>query len=349
MTTTKQDKIKDGKGSTAAAADVPSLETVARLARGAVARLRDRALPSPLVESEFLSQRFGCRVLLKCEQFLPTGSFKFRGAYNKLSNMSDSEKALGIVTASTGNHGLALATVASEAGIPITVHATQNASTRKIEAIRSLGAKVELHDADPLTVELLARRLASESGAVYVSPYNDVDVIAGQGGCAAEILDDGRKVDVVVVSVGGGGLLSGIGAVLRKEAPDVEVIAAWPENAQSLLHSMRAGRAVDFDETPTLADGTAGGVEPGAVTINLAHTLDPTPVLVSELEIARSMRDLAMGDGLIVEGSAALALAALEKCAPRLAGKTAVVVLCGKNIALEKFAAILADEDGGGS
>lgn len=347
MTTIKQGRKIDRDGGAVAAADVPSLKAVAGLARGAVARLRDRTPPSPLVESEFLSQRFGCRVLLKCEQFLPTGSFKFRGAYNKLSNMSAREKAAGIVTASTGNHGLALATVASEEGIPITVHATQNASARKIEAIKALGAKVELHDADQLSVELLACQLAAENGAVYVSPYNNIDVIAGQGGCAAEILDDARKVDAVVVSVGGGGLLSGTGAVLRTEAPGVEVIAAWPENAQSLLHSMRAGRAVDFDETPTLADGTAGAVEPGAITINLAQMLEPTPVLVRETEIARSMRDLAMGEGLIVEGSAALALAALEKCASRLEGKTVVVVLCGKNIALEKFEAALSAEEGG--
>lgn len=333
-------RSKDEEGAAA------SLSVVADLSRSAVANLRARAAPSPLVESEDLSRRLGCRVLLKCEQFLPTGSFKFRGAYNRLLALSAPERTNGLVTASTGNHGLALATVASEAGVPVTVHATQSASTRKIAAIKALGASVVLHDADPLTVELLARRLAGETGAVYVSPYNDRDVIAGQGGCAAELLNEDVRIDAVVVSVGGGGLLCGMGAVLRTEAPHVELIGAWPENAQSLLCAMRAGKAVPFNETPTLADGTAGAVEPGSITIDLARIIDPTPVLASEQEIIRSMKDLAAGDGLVVEGSAALALAALEKSASRLAGKTVVVVLCGKNIAPDMFNTVLALKEG---
>ena len=346
MTSGSKDLCKETDGAPAPAVADQSLAQVAGLARAAVARLRNRAAPSPLVESEHLSRRFGCRVLLKCEQFLPTGSFKFRGAYNRLSTLSAAGRSKGLFTASTGNHGLALATVAGEVGVPVTVHAARTASARKIAAITALGATVELHDADPLTVELLARRRAGETGALYVSPYNDLDVVAGQGGCAAEILDEGYHVDAVVVSVGGGGLLCGVGAVLRTEAPHVELIGAWPENAQSLLGSMRAGKAVPFQETPTLADGTAGEVEPGAITIGLARKIAPTPVLVKEPEIIRSMKDLAASDGMIVEGSAALALAALEKTAARLAGKTAVVVLCGKNIGLDKFRTIIAQEDG---
>ena len=145
-----------------------------------------------------------------------------------------------------------------------------------------------LHAADPLTIELEARRISERTGQVFVSPYNDLDVIAGQGTCGLEIIDE-AQVDAVVLSVGGGGLLCGVGAVLRTECPKAELVAVWPENAQSLFHSMRAGRAVEVEEFPTIADGTAGGVEPGSVTISLAGEIAPRSAVVPERDIASAM------------------------------------------------------------
>lgn len=323
-----------------------SLADIASGARRAAEALRVIAPVTPLLESGALSKQFGCRVLLKCDQMLPTGSFKLRGAFNKLLNLSQPERACGVVTASTGNHGLALATVAARAGVRVHVHASASASPAKLEAIRSLGAAITLHAADPLSVELLARREAEASGAVFVSPYNDVDVVAGQGGCAVEILDAEPEVDAVIVSVGGGGLLAGVGSVMRTKSPQTEVFGVWPENAQSLLCSIRAGRAVAFEETPTLSDGTAGGVEPDSITIELGRKIAPAPLLVSEDEIIAALRQAAISERFVLEGAAGVALAGLAQAARCVRGGTIVVVLCGRNIQLEKFLRVTRLEQG---
>lgn len=323
-----------------------SLAGIASQAQRATLGLRGFAPATPLIESPRLSEQFGCRVLLKCEQMLPTGSFKLRGAFNKLQELSQEECALGVVTASTGNHGLALATVARRAGVRAHIHATSSASPAKLGAIRALGAGVTLHDTDPLSVEIMARREAEASGAVFVSPYNDVDVIAGQGGCAVEILDAEPQVDAVIVSVGGGGLLAGIGSVLRTLRPRTEVFGVWPANSQSLLYSIRAGHAVEFAETPTISDGTAGGVEPGSITISLGREIGPTPLIVSEDEIIAALRQMAISERFVLEGAAGVALAGLAQAAPRVTGGTIVVVLCGRNIQLEKFLDVTKLEQG---
>lgn len=314
-----------------------SLADVASRAQRAAERFRAFAPATPLLESAELSAQFGCRVLLKCEQMLPTGSFKLRGALNKLLCLSPNERAQGVVTASTGNHGLALAMVARRAGVRAHIHATSSASPAKLGAIRALGAGITLHETDPLSVEIMARREAEASGAVFVSPYNDVDVIAGQGGCAVEILDAEPQVDAVIISVGGGGLLAGVGSVLRTVSPKTGVFGVWPANSQSLLCSIRAGHAVDFDETPTISDGTAGGVEPGSITITLGQEIGPTPLIVSEDEIIAAMRQVAVSERFVLEGAAGVALAGLSQAAPSVRGGTLVVVLCGRNIQLEKF------------
>lgn len=316
---------------------------LANNSRKALSALRRRTPASPLIESKVLSQLTNANVLLKCDQMLPTGAFKFRGAFNKLTSLSEAQRSMGVMTASTGNHGLAVATVAAERGINATIHAPEQASRAKLDAIRALGAKVVLHAADPLTIELEARRISEQTGQVFVSPYNDLDVIAGQGTCGLEIIDE-ATVDAVVLSVGGGGLLCGVGATLRTERPSAELLAVWPENAPSLFHSMKAGRAVEVEEFPTLADGTAGGVEPGSVTISLASKIAPRSALVPEREIAAAMRLLAHEERLIVEGSAALAVAGLLSSAKRFAGMTVAVILCGRNISFEKFEQALSAE-----
>ncbi|MBU1374942.1 MAG: threonine/serine dehydratase [Alphaproteobacteria bacterium] len=322
-----------------------TLADVAIAARDAERNLRTRTPASPLTHSTVLSRRYGCEVLLKCEHLLPTGSFKFRGGYTKLSGLSPEDRRRGVVAASTGNHGLALATAGRELGVPVTVHAPASASRAKLDAMAAQGATLVLHAGDPLTAELAARAAAVRDGLCYVSPYNDLDVIAGQGSLAVELLDQAERLDAVVVSVGGGGLLTGVGAVLAAQRPAVELIGAWPANAVSLLRSMEAGHAVAVDEGPTLSDATAGGVEPGAVTVGLAAALSPTCVEVAEARIAAGMRLLAEHEHWIVEGAAGLALAGLEACAGRLTGQTVAVVVCGRNITLDRFLGAIAAAD----
>ncbi len=323
----------------AAAQLIPKL---ALASQDAAARLRKIVAPSPMFPSHWLSKRFGCNVLLKCEHLMPTGSFKFRGAYNRVALLSDVERQAGVVAASSGNHGLGLAVAARRHGIPVEVHTPAGASPAKLEAIRAQGARLVMHDGDCLVAERAARAAAKQSGASYVSPYNDPHVIAGQGGMAIEMLRQAPELDAVVLSVGGGGLMSGVGAVLAHFNPQTELIGAWPANATSLLRSIEAGRAVPVVELPTISDATAGEVEPESITIGLGMALKPSMVEVSEARITAAMRMLAEDEHWIVEGAAGLALAGLEACAERLAGKTVAVVICGRNIAFDRFLAAVA-------
>jgi threonine dehydratase len=314
-----------------------AIEDLAVASERAAAGLRSVTPPSPLVESAALSQRFGCRVLLKCEHLLPTGSFKFRGAHAKISTLDPAQAAAGVVAASSGNHGLGVALAARINGIAATIHAPAGASRAKLDAIERLGAALVLHDGDCLAAESAARAEAANAGACYISPYNDLAVIAGQGGAAVEMLDQCGSIDAVIASVGGGGLLCGIGAVFANRSPATELVGAWSDHATPLLRALEAGRIIPVAERPTLADGTAGALEPDTVTLPLALELRPTKVEVPEARIAVAMRMLAEDEHWIVEGSAGLALAALEPLAPRLLGKTVAIVLCGRNILLNRF------------
>lgn len=313
------------------------IASISEASAAAAGRLRAIAPPSPCYESRSLSAHYGCRVMLKCEHLMPTGSFKFRGAFNKIAGLTEAQRTAGVVTASSGNHGLGLTVSAQRFGVPVEVHAPAGASSAKIDAIRALGARLVLHDGDCLVAEKAARAAALQKSAIYVSPYNDRDVIAGQGGIAIELLEQEPRIDAVVLSVGGGGLLSGVGSVLAELSPQTQLIAAWPANATSLLRSIEAGEAVPVSELPTLSDATAGEVEPGSVTIGIGAALRFTPVEISEERIKAAMRLFAEAEHWIVEGAAGLALAGLESCADRLRGKTVAVIVCGRNIAFDRF------------
>ena len=313
------------------------LEDLAAASERAAAGLRAVTPPSPLVESVALSRQFDCRVLLKCEHLLPTGSFKLRGAYAKISALGAEQTKAGVIAASSGNHGLGVAQAARLRGIAATVHAPAGASRAKLDAIEGLGAALVVHDGDCLVAERAARSAAAETGACYISPYNDLAVIAGQGGAAVEMLDQCGSIDTVIASVGGGGLLCGIGAVFASRSPATELVGAWSDHSTPLLRALEAGRIISVPERPTLADATAGALEPDTITLPLALELRPTTVEVPEARIAAAMRLLAEEEHWIVEGAAALALAALEPLAPRLRGKTVAIVLCGRNILLNRF------------
>lgn len=310
---------------------------IAAEAGEAAVRLREATPPSPLYRSTALSRRFGCNVLLKCEHLLPTGSFKFRGAYNRISLLTPSEAAAGVVAASSGNHGLGIAVSARERGVPVEIHTPADASPAKLAAIAAQGAVLVLNDGDCLAAERSARQAADERGAAYISPYNDRNVIAGQGTMAVEMLQQAPQLDAVVLSVGGGGMMGGVGAVLAQHSPTTELIGAWPANATSLLRSIEHGSAIEVEEQPTISDATSGPVEPGSITIPLGMELDPTCLEVSEERIKAAMRVLAEDEHWIVEGAAGLALAGLEAVADRLAGKTVAVVICGRNIDFDRF------------
>jgi threonine dehydratase len=329
--------VAGGEAAITSTAARSMLADLAAASEHAATGLRKVAPPSPLVESAGLSRRFDCRVLLKCEHLLPTGSFKLRGAYARISALGTDRAKAGVVAASSGNHGLGVAQAARLRGIEATVHAPAGASRAKLDAIERLGAALVLHEGDCLVAESAARAAAAKTGACYISPYNDIGVIAGQGGAAVEMLEQCGSIDAVIVSVGGGGLLCGIGAVLASRSPETELVGAWSDHSTPLLRALEAGRIISVAEKPTLADATAGALEPDTVTLPLAMELAPTTVEVAEARIGAAMRLIAEEERWIVEGAAALALAALEPLAPRLRGKTVAIVLCGRNILLNRF------------
>jgi threonine dehydratase len=286
------------------------------------ARIRPAVPVTPLVRADALSSMLDCNVFLKLEQLHPTGSFKVRGAANKLGAM---KSAPGVVAASTGNHGLAVAATAQRLGIPATI--VLPASTSFARRIEAYGARVLWHDGDSAGAESAARRLAAEQGLPFVSPYNDTDVIAGQGTIGLEILRQLPHVDAVFVALGGGGLAAGIGAVLPRDAA---LIACSPEHAATLHHLVRGGPEVV--ERPTLSSSTAGGVERDAITIDLCRRVVREFHLVPEEEIGSAMRLLFDAERWLVEGAAVLGLATLLRRKHELRARTIVLVLCGRNV-----------------
>src|SRR4051812_22829740 len=210
--------------------------------------LRPGVPVSPLQLSCSLSRTLGCSVLLKNEHLQPTGSFKIRGASNKIRILGEEARRKGVTTASSGNHGQAVALAGSRNCVPVTVYVAATASQTKMAAIRALGAELKLVDGPPIEAELLARRQAEEQGKVYISPYNDLDVVAGQGTMGMELHEQAPDLDAVFISVGGGGLISGVGTALKNLSPRTRVIGVWPENSPCMLRAMEAGEIIDVEE-----------------------------------------------------------------------------------------------------
>jgi threonine dehydratase len=293
-------------------------------------RIRSIVLETPVVSAG--QRSLSPLVKFKLENRQRTGSFKFRGATNSLSLLTPEQARLGVLTSSTGNHGLAVATAARTLGIRAEVYVAPQVSAPKLEAIRNCGAEVQVVGSNPLDAELAARATARQTGRLYLSPYNDPNVIAGQGTVAVEMHAQLERIDAVFVAVGGGGLIGGIGAYLKAVSRHTQVIGCWPENSPALCESLKQGRIVDVPERPTLSESTAGCVEPGAITFELAQQVIDRTIQVSEAEILAAMRQLRDDEGWLVEGAAGVALAGYLKYAEEFADKTVVIVICGGNL-----------------
>ena len=274
------------------------------------------------------------RVYAKMEQQQVTGSFKLRGAANKIFGLPPDVAGKGVVTSSTGNHGLGVAAAAASRGIDAEVFLSSLVPETKWKKIAALGARIRSIGTNPLEAELAARAAAEESGRTYVSPYNDWQVVAGQGTIAVELLRQVEHIDAVFIATGGGGLISGVGSYLRARSPHTEVVGCWPENSRVLYECIRAGEIIDFPESYTLSESTAGGVESRSITFELARKAIHRSVLVPESAILEAMLWAHQRDW-IVEGSAGVALAAFFREAHRYEGKSVVVLFCGGNLSPE--------------
>jgi threonine dehydratase len=304
-------------------------------------RIRPHIRQTPLEHSPFLSRLTGGDVHLKLENIQITGSFKLRGSVNKLLSLSDDQRERGIVTASTGNHAAAVAHLLGRFGWPGTIYVSHETASAKVDRLQLMGAPLEFVSDDCLETELHARRTAQQTGRVFVSPYNDIDIIAGQGTIGLELERQLEDIDAVVVPVGGGGLIAGIAEYLKASHPGVTIVGCQPENSAVMYESVKAGEIVERESLPTLSDGTAGGIEPGAMTLQMCRDLVDDFILVSEPEIRGAIRTTIEKHGLLVEGAAALSVAALVKSAHRFDGKRVVLILSGSKISLDTLRAVL--------
>lgn len=316
-------------------------DDVAAAVREAARRLPAAVVRTPVVPSSWLSMLCSADVRLKLENVQETGSFKLRGATWALWQLSPEQRRAGVVAASSGNHGLGVAAAAFRIDARATVFVPSSTPDGKRSAIAMLGAEVLVHGDDCVETERHARAFAAASGRHYVSPYNDPHVIAGQGTVAVELLEQWPEVDVVYVALGGGGLIGGMAAYAKSVRPGIEFVACSPRQSPAMAECVRQGRIVDVPCGATWSDSTAGGVEPGAITFPLCQQLVDRFVDVDEGAIETALRAMLGEQHLLVEGAAAVAVAACLQD-EALAGRRAAIVVCGGNLPLPLLRRLLA-------
>ena len=285
-------------------------------------RIKDHVRRTTFERSSMISHLTGADVWLKMENQQHTGSFKFRGAINKMLTLSQSERESGIYGASTGNHGAAVAYACQKLDVPCIIYVPEKSSDAKLANMKSYGAEIRVFGKDCMDGELKAREIADKSGGVYLSPYNDPEVVNGQGTIGWEIESQCDGLDAVIVSVGGGGLISGVAGYLKAIWPDIEVVAASPANHAVMIRSLEAGEIIKIDPVPTISDGTAGGVEEGSITFEMCQQFVDHTVLLTEDEINNGIIQLMEKERVLVEGAAGTAIAALIKMKDQLKGQT---------------------------
>ena len=299
-------------------------------------RLRGIALDTPLEDSPTLAAESGAaEVRLKLEMLQPTGSFKTRGAHNKVALIAATDPDAELVTASSGNHGIATATAAARHGMRLTVLVGASVSPAKLERLRALESDscvVEIFGRDSDDAEAEARRRDTERIAVYVPPYHDADVIAGQGTIAAEILDAWPACDAMVVPIGGGGLISGIGLWAKAVKPSLRLVGVQPSASPPMYAYLESNSTKPMPIAPTLADGVAGNIERDSITWKMCRQLVDEVVLVDEEQIAEAMRWAIEVHHLVMEGSGALGIAAMRADLGELNDRHAAVVVTERNV-----------------
>lgn len=307
-------------------------------------RIRPHTLITPLLLSRPLSKLINGKVYLKLENEQHTGSFKARGSLNKILSLTDKEKAKGVITASTGNHALGFSRALEIAGIDGTVYLPPTASPAKIKALKHYPATLKFHGNNSLETELYAKAAAEKEGKIWISPYNDPKIISGQGTIGIELEKQIEKIDHCLITVGGGGLISGIGSYLKTTSPNCKIVACQPTNSHEMKLSLEAGQITDMpEELETLSDGSAGGIEPGSITFPICQSIVDETLLSEEADIADGIRFAMHDHKKIIEGAAAVTIAALLKNKDIFANSTVVLIICGGNIDISKILYILND------
>lgn len=321
--------------------DQPQID-VAQLVQEAHERCREYLLPTPLEYSRYLSEKIEGEVWLKLDSMQRTGSFKFRGALNKILSLTEAELDKGVVTASTGNYALAVAEAMHIRKRRATIYVAEDIDPSRLARLRAHGLDLVVYGEGAWDAEKEARRVAREKGMIYVSPYNDPIVVGGQGTCGYEISKQLPDLDAALFACGAAGLLTGSAGWLKSQNTKVEAFGVSPENSPVMYASMKASKMVEMETYPTLADTCAGGVDLDTITFDLCLRYADGIMLLTETQIERSIRLLFEQHRLVVEGSGALSVGGLLKHKERFKGKKVVAVVCGRNIPLQLFKRIIA-------
>ena len=320
--------------------DVPTLSDIYE-AQGGIASLVGR---TPLMEAPWLSQLTGAQVFFKLENLQVTGSFKIRGATNKLLSLPQAARERGAITVSSGNHGRAVSHIAGKLGIPVVVCLSDAVPANKREAIGELGAEVVVFGKTYDEAVEGAARLQEERGLTMIHPFDDPLIIAGQGTIGLELLEDFPEIDTLITPLSGGGLLSGIALALKSTDPAIQVIGVSMERGPAMVESLHAGKIVDIVEEPTLADALAGGIGPeNQYTFDLIQGYMDDAILVSEEEIAGAMAYALHKHQLVVEGGGAVGIAAMLYEKVERFGQNIAIVISGGNVDLPVLVNIVRD------
>ena len=294
---------------------------------------------TPLIHSKNLSSISDSNVFLKLENFQHTGSFKLRGAMNKILNLPD--KSIGVVAASSGNHGAAVAYSLRNLKMKGLVYVPKNAVLSKVKLMKKYGVEVRYSGNDCLIAESSAISYAEENNLSFVSPYNDIDVISGQGTIGVEMINQMKDLDVVFITVGGGGLISGVGGYLKSINSNIKIIGCSPENSPVMKISLNKGKIIEFESLPTLSEGSAGGIERDSITYNFCEEFIDDFYLVSEEEIVENIKFFIANEKLLIEGAAAVSVAGFLKNKKLFKGMNVGIVICGGNIGNDTLKSIL--------
>lgn len=308
--------------------------------RAAQERLASVVHRTPVLHSRLFSQMTGADVYLKLENFQKTGSFKIRGAYNKMASLSDAERATGVITASAGNHAQGVALAARLLGMPATIVMPRLASLAKIAATESYGAAIELNGSTYDEAYAAAMRLAKERGLTYIPAFDDPAIVAGQGTVGLELLDQVPELDTVVVPAGGGGLVAGIAVAVKSVRPSARVVAVQSSLFDSFAASLQHRAPTPTAARSTVADGVAVQV-PGVLTVELGRRFIDDAVTVDDEAICQAIVLLLERTKVVVEGAGAAGLAALLSGRIRAKGQRVAVVLSGGNIDINLMARII--------
>jgi len=317
-------------------APIPTIEDVRRAAKA----IKGIAYRTPLYRNEALSRRFNANVFLKLESYQPIRVFKIRGAANKMLHIDSATLGRGVVAASSGNHGLAVAYVARLLETTATIVVPTSAVKEKVEAIKEQGARVVEQGRTHAERYARAMQIQKEEGAVLVHPFDDPEVIAGQGTIGLEILEDLPDVDTILVPVGGGGLISGISLAAKKGKPETKVYGIQSDRAPSMYESLRAGKPIRLDDSATIADGLAPG-EPGQLTFRIAQEYVDDVLLTSDERIRWATRMALRTLHLMIEPSGAAVIAALGQSYQPKKGENLALIISGGNISLKLLRELL--------